>query len=295
VTGLLSLVSGYTVYMMALQAKAISLNVLSNFEVYRRSIRTINFYKIEDIRSVVNAGLIEWWPIANTNNNRRPNNETGDFTAVPVIFRDFRIRESPSAALFKWAIWEECHAVVGIALNHIISVSANLISVLCWIGDPCEIGVYGQCLNHCCQRRGMSSIQQPKLQVDISSIDVKVERAVYADFRLHPRTFGQFQLTRGSVSTALGSVGGLFGFAVHKIREIGVDSEAKKSEHFNNKDRYLKATATPLAGFFFVGWGWWRIRFRWYGVWSFILGICSFIIGAILWAYSIPSLLDWSA
>lgn len=52
--------------------------------------------------------------------------------------------------------------------------------------------------------------------------------------------------------------------------------------------------ATFRVGLLLVGWGWWRIRFKWYGVKTFVLGICSFLIGVILWVYSIPALFDWS-
>jgi hypothetical protein len=93
------------------------------------------------------------------------------------------------------------------------------------------------------------------------------------------------QLLSGSFSSTFGGISGIPVFAIHKIGQNGIDNQTDQSEHFDDKSSYIKTITTFLAGVFFLGWGWWRVRFRWYGVQSFVLGLCSLLIGVILIAY----------
>jgi hypothetical protein len=81
---------------------------------------------------------------------------------------------------------------------------------------------------------------------------------------LYPRATGSFQLLLSGAGLGLH-------FAPHFVRESSIDCETEEGENFNNKRRYWKAFAATLTGFLFVGWGWWRIRFKWHGVQSSML------------------------
>src|SRR5260370_32226851 len=79
-----------------------------------------------------------------------------------------------------------------------------------------------------------------------------------------------------------------------EISYPAVHAGSEEYQNLNNKIPPLKELSAFLGGFLFIGWGWWRIKFRWYGARDFILGIFSFIIGVMLWAYGIDGLLEWS-
>jgi hypothetical protein len=78
------------------------------------------------------------------------------------------------------------------------------------------------------------------------------------------------------------------------VVDVAIPQQTEEAENLYRKRRPFKELAAIAAGFLFVGWGWWRIRFEWYGIKTFILGLCSFTVGVILWMYGISHFLEWS-
>lgn len=116
-------------------------------------------------------------------------------------------------------------------------------------------------------------------------------------FSLH---FGE--LTLRDLSGGICGVGSLFGSATlfphlspHLVTDIGVGTQAEKSEYFNAKRYAFAAFLALLSGLLFVGYGWRVIRFRLYGnaPGNVLLPCLSLGFGSFLWAMGIPIFLEF--